>query len=254
MRIWSLARTLVVLCLWTLGSAYAQGVPRAYAVISEAARDVRVVQYQPSIGSNLPGNRVQRIDVPDGALDKVFLFAAQKQLKKASPDADIWLLAPAASDFFSPSQFADDAILTIPDDLRAALRERKSTHLLLFSRHRADADLRFLNRRDGTGQLEGLGYYVDTSTPVKRVDLGQSSIGFLASYTHFRATLIEVASARVIKTISTTANLINSVAGTAADNTHPWTALSSAEKMSQLRDLTQREVDRIVPELLSAKP
>ena len=52
----------------------------------------------------------------------------------------------------------------------------------------------------------------------------------------------------------TSASLINTVAGTAADNTHPWSALSSAEKMSQLRDLTQREVDRIVPELLSVKP
>jgi len=57
-------------------ASWAQGAPRAYAVVSEVARQVRV-SYQPSVGKLGNNNRVQKIDVPDGALDKVFLLSAQ---------------------------------------------------------------------------------------------------------------------------------------------------------------------------------
>ena len=241
---------------WLLGLAAFAAVaqtapppPRSYAVIAEVARQVSVVSMQPGTGSRLDSNMRQRIDVPDGALDKVFLLSAQAALKRLGPPSSVWLLAPADSDFFPPSVFVDGATVKMPDDLAASLKERQSTHLLLFTRHRADADLRFLNGSEGSGQLEGLGYYVDMTTPVRIVETNERGNGFLASYAHFRVTLIEVASSRVIRTLSTRANLITPVAGAKAGGTHPWSTLSSAQKMTQLRDLVIREVDRLVPEV-----
>ncbi len=140
-----------VACLWLAVAANAQPTARSYAVVSEVARQVSVVSFQVSIGSLLNNNLRQRIDVPDGALDKVFLISAQKALKLATPGAEIWLLAPADSDFFGLLQPTQGSKVTIPDDLLGALRERKSTHLLVFTRHRDDADLRFLNGSDGSG-------------------------------------------------------------------------------------------------------
>jgi hypothetical protein len=228
--------------------------PRAYAVVSEVARQVTVVSFQEATGSRLNNNIRQRIDVPDGTLDKVFLLSAQKALKQATPSGDIWLLAPADSDFFGFVQVSAGSSLKIPDDLLQALRERRSTHLLVFTRHRAEADLRFLNTGDGTGSLEGLGYYVDHHTRVRQVDVGQTAKGYLAAYTHFRATLVDVATQQVVATRASTANRITPVAGSGGQSSHPWETLTPAQKMAQLRDLVLSEVDRMVPELVNAKP
>ena len=247
------ARGLAAACLWLAGAAFAQPATRSYAVVSEVARQVSVVSFQESTGSRLNANLRQRIDVPDGALDKVFLLSAQKALKQATPAADIWLLAPADSDFFGLLKTTQGNRVTIPDDLLVALRERKSTHLLVFTRHRDDADLRFLNGSDGTGQLEGLGYYVDHFSRVRLIEAKEVGVGYLASFTHFRATLIDVATSQVVGTTVTRANIITPVAGAQSALAHPWNVLTPAQKMGQLRDLVIREVERMVPEVVGAK-
>lgn len=227
--------------------------PRAYAVVSEVARQVSVVSFQEATGSRFTNNIRQRIDVPDGALDKVFLLSAQKALKQVSPASDIWLLAPADTDFVGFIQPSKGDRLQLPDDLLSALRERKSTHLLIFTRHRAEADLRFLDSSDGTGTLEGLGYYVDHHTKVRQADARETGLGYLASYTHFRATLVDVATQQVLASSASLANRITPVAGANTGSTHPWQALTAAQKMTQLRDLVISEVDRLVPQLVQGK-
>ena len=248
------ARGLVAACLWVVTSASAQPAVRSYAVVSEVAREVSVVSFQESTGSRLNNNRRQRIDVPDGALDKVFLLSAQKALKLATPSADIWLLAPADSDFFGLLQPSPGSKVTIPDDLLGALRDRKSSHLLVFTRHRDDADFRFVDGTDSTGQLEGLGYYVDQVSRVRLIDARQVGVGYLASFTHFRATLVDVATSQVVGTAVTRAHIITPVAGAQSTSTHPWEVLTPAQKMAQLRDLVIQEVARMVPEVMGAKP
>lgn len=251
-RTWAQALAAASLC-WAMG-VNAQPAARAYAVVSEVARQVSVVSFQESTGSRINNNMRQRIDVPDGALDKVFLISAQKALKQASPGADIWLLAPADSDFFGFLQPNRGSKVTIPDDLMGALRERKSTHLLVFTRHRDDADLRFVNISDSTGQLEGLGYYVDQVSRVRRMDTNEVGVGYLASFTHFRATLIDVATLQWVGTAVTRANIITPVVRVQTGSAHPWDVLTPAQKMGQLRDLVIREVERMVPEVVGTKP
>ena len=240
--------------LATCISAGAQTAPRAYAVVSEVARQVSVVSFQEGTGSRLNNNIRQRVDVPDGALDKVFLLSAQKVLKQASPGADIWLLAPAESDFFGIVQPGKGDRVTIPDDLLAALRERKSTHLLMFTRHRADANLRFVDGNDGAGQLEGLGYYVDHQTRVRLIEAQEVGVGYLASFAHFRATLVDLSTLRAVGSMASVANLVTPVAGSKSGSGHPWQTLGPAQKMTQLRDLVIGEVERMVPELANGKP
>ena len=246
-----LGAALLACCL----SATAQiPLPRAYAVVSEVARQVSVVSFQEATGSRLNNNIRQRIDVPDGALDKVFLFGTQKALKQGTAAGDIWLLAPSESDFFGFVQVSPGDSLKIPDDLLAALRERKSTHLLLFTRHRAEADLRFLDGSGGTGALEGLGYYVDHQSPVRNLATGKTEKGYLASFAHFRATLVDVATQKVVGSSASTANRITSVAGLKSGSSHPWATLTAAQKMAQLRELIEQEVGRMVPDLIGTKP
>ena len=239
--------------LLTLG-AQAQTPPLpVIAVYSQVAREVSVVQFQESIGSRINNNVRQRIPVPDGGLDKVVVVLAGQALRQAMPMVNPWLVAPTDEDLFDTLQNATEGSkVAIVDDMMAALKERGSTQLLLFTRFRAEATLRAADSRLGSGQLEGLGFFVDTSTRIKRGDTNEVGVGFLAPYAHFRSTLIDVSTQRVLRTQTTTEGFVLSSAR-AQGSTHPWDVMTSSEKMNTLRDMLKTEIGRAVPELMAKR-
>lgn len=247
----------VWLCVWPWMHAHSQTATTppapSYAVISELAREVSVVGAQNSVGSRLDSAQRQRLAVPDGALDKVALIAAQSALKKASPQATVWLIAPADTDFFPPRQsFAVGQTVALPADLSAALKENRSTHLLLLTRFCGEAEFRFDNLTESRDMLEGVGLFVERVSRVTNRSTGITGTGFLAPFVYLRVTLIDAATSQVINTRTTKASRIFS-AGEAKDGSgNPWEALTNAEKMNTLRDILLREVDRLVPQVLVA--
>lgn len=239
---------------FAVGGAAAQSVPLppSYAVISEVAREVSIVQFQTSVGSRLNNNPRQRVGVPEGTFDKAALLAAQQALKLARPGSGAWLIAPSDSDFFDALRMPPaGGVVQMPADLAAALKENRSTHLLVFTRFRADAQIRFVELTDSPGQLDGLGLYVDRAARVKNLDNRLVSPGFLAPYVHVRATLIDTATGKVLSTKTSQASRIFTAADSKDGSTHPWDSLSSAEKMLTLRDMLRDEVTRLVPLLLA---
>ena len=252
MTAYRLPHLLCTLALMGAAAAVAQPAPRSYAVISEIARELSVVGFQESTGTRLDPNLRQKIKVPEGALDKVALATAQLAVKTAAPAATVWLIAPADTDFFDGLQNATVGdTVRMPDDLATALKENRSTHLLLFTRHRASAQFRFTNMRDGEGPLQGLGLYVDRSLKVHDPDIRQSGVGYLAPFAHFRATLIDAGTARIVGTETVRASQV--FAASQASSGNPWEALSAAQKMTALSNIIQAEVKRVVP-LLVATP
>jgi hypothetical protein len=249
-----------VVLLSSLGAALASAqtstapppASRAYAVISEVARDVSVVSFQESTGSRMNQNKRERLPVPDGALDKVALITAQQALKKAAPAASVWLIAPPDSDFFPDLYSATvGETVKVPADLAAAFKENRTTHLLLFTRDKAEAQFRFVHMIDSSGPLDGLGFYVDRRTQVKNLQTSEAGVGYLAPYVHIRATLIEAATSKVVGTKSTQASQLFS-AGEAKDGSgNPWEALTAAQKMNTLRDMLRDEVTRLTPLVLA---
>lgn len=234
-------------------AALAQPAARSYAVISEIAREVSVVEFQGRTGTGIEPSLRKRIPIPDGALDKVALVGAQQALKRAAPNASVWLIAPAEEDFFDSLQTAavGDRV-AVPDDLAAAFKENRSTHLLLFTRYKTAAPFLFARVYDGEAPLEGLGFYVDRFLPVEERGI-VSGVGYLAPFAHFRATLIDTATAKVIRTETVRASQVLG-AGLAKDGTgNPWDVLSSVERINKLRDMVLDEVTRVVP-LLVATP
>ncbi|MDP2004201.1 MAG: hypothetical protein Q8K45_00855 [Rubrivivax sp.] len=234
-------------------SVTAQSSPRAYAVVSEVAREVSVVIYQESTGSLIGNNMRQRIAVPEDALDKVVLVGARQALQKAEPGARIWLIAPTDTELFEGLQNATEGErVAIPADLAAALRQNGSTHLLLFTRYRSDAQLRGYKTMFGSGRLEGLGFYVDRHTPGYIPETGDHIKGFLAPYTYFRATLIDAATAKVLHTRTIAKGVAVSSSETTAGK-HAWDVWTPAQKMTSLRDMLMAEVAQVVAELAAAR-
>jgi len=232
--------------------AHAQS-PRSYAVISEMAREISLYTYQPQIGSRINANPVTRLPVAEGVFDKVALIKAKEALEKGDPGARIWLIAPATTDFFDArGTVTEGAGFGIPDDLAAGMKERGTTHLLVFTRLRADAKFQFNNTSAGEGAIEGAGFYVDRSVSVQNTETLQNSLGYMAPYLYVRATLVDAASGKVLATRRVLASRVV-IARTADQSQHPWNLMSAADKANALGDMIKAEVEKSVGELLARR-
>lgn len=246
------ALALQAICL-PLASAQTAPAARSYAVLSEIGREIHVVAFQANTGSRIDGTPRRSIPMPSDALDQVVVLTARSALVKLQPQSRPWLIARADSDFFEAADVPPaGARIGMPADLAAALLQQGSTHLLLFTRLRAPASLRFVNSIETGSKLEGLGFYMDNYMMTFRSDTGAEARGFLAPYAYFRATLVDVRSGQVLKSRPITASQTISAAG-AKGSGSPWDALSTEEKIEALRTMLVIEVEAAVP-LLAAAP
>jgi hypothetical protein len=227
---------------------------RSYSVLSELARDVHVIIQQPKIGSNLDQNRQQRMPIPERVFDRAALAQAKAELQTAQPGAAVRTFVPLEADVFDPRQsFAPGSDAGLPADLKDALRQQGSSHLLLLTRYPAEAAIQTLNAKVGSGRLEGIGFYVDHQT---LIDVRGANVvgrrGFLAPFVYLRATLIDGTSGRVVATRTHT-RAEAYPAGEGADSPNPWDTLDAAQKVRLLSDMLQQALADVVPAVLAAR-
>jgi hypothetical protein len=236
-------------------AALAQTGPRSYAVISEISREVQAIVYVPKgTGTMIDKQQREALGVPAGTMDKLALLAVQHSLKTSAPDVKPWLLAPADTDFFERGlEPIAGRSVKMPADLADAFKDNKTTHLLLLTRHKALAQFRFEDAVDGDTTLEGIGFFVDRFTRVNNRVTSTSGIGFLAPFVYFRASLIEVATGKVLKSETARATRIYAAGDAPGQAAVPWQTLTPEQKMTTLREMLEGEVKRIVP-LLVATP
>jgi len=248
-------RRLVGLLLATAtAAASAQTAPRSYAVISEFAREINVVTFQESTGSRLNNNLRTSMPMPGGALDKVALVAARQAIQKTEAGAGVWLVAPLDSDLFAPTQvFSEGGVLKLPDDVSGEMKTRGHTHLVLLTRLRAEADLKALDGRLGTGTLEGLGFYLDRVAAMRNANTGQSTTGFLAPYLHARAVLVDAANGRIVGVRNIRQSHVYVNTRTDVSGTDPWEGMKPDEKVRYLAEMINREVAAALPALLASR-
>lgn len=197
-------------------------------------------------------NNMQSV-VPSGtqAFDAAALAAARGALAQAFPSAEIALLAvPAADSDLDPARVLVDGTTVVPTGvLVGALRREGFTHLLMIVKHRGLAHLQLVGQTVGSGQLQGLGFYVDNDLRVYREDTHETARGFMAPYVYVRLWLVDVASSQVVgeKTITASAARAN-YAGLS-----PWGAMSSEAKIALLTDLVRESVGSAAASLLQSR-
>jgi hypothetical protein len=244
-RMWSCS--VVGLALATLCAlATAQTAQRSVAVISELGREIRVIYYEPQTGSRTANNRVDRLATSTRAFDRAALVAAQRAIVKADPAAKVLLVAPLDVDVFDLLQSAVvGTSVTIPADIAGDLKAQGQTHLLLFTRHRANILAKSFDGTNlATGQADGLGFYVDRTELIRNVTKGQSDVGFYAPFVHARAALIELASGKIVRTATMVFADPIPVAGT---------SLGTDDQLRILGKMLSDQVEASVPALLAPK-
>jgi hypothetical protein len=232
------------------GPAHAAEGARKFAALSVLGDSIQVVVYEGKTGSHLDRNQRDAMPVGD-LLDRTALLAVDAGLKKADPARAVSLLLLPVQKTAAGREGLLDGTRFVPTEaVTAALKQAAATHLLLVSKHRAPASLQADSVSFGNGQLEGVGFYIDTALKVRSGKDESSSAGFLAPYAYIKVSLVDVASGQVLQqqTIRASAAYANDK-GAGGD---PWDALSSDRKAEVLRTLIRDEVVRVVPPMVEA--
>jgi len=244
----ALAALLGVFIFGSASADPAEAPIRKIAVTSLIGDVLTVDTYRKRTSSHIENNLQQIVPSGTTAFDLAALAAARSALAGAFPSAEIALLAvPAAHSDLDPTRvIVDGAPVAPPGPLVAALKREGFTHLLVIVKHRGLAHLQLAGQTVGSGQLQGLGFYIDNELPVQSAETHETGRGFLAPYVYVRLWLVDLASLRAIreKTVTASTTRANYV------GLSPWEAMSSEAKVALLTDMVSRSVEAAMSSLL----
>jgi hypothetical protein len=241
---------LVALLLLAAPFANAAG-ERKYAVLSLIGDRLLIVTHDMQTGSRLDKNQRSYANINNPVLDNGTAFAIEDAIKQAQPGSEVVLLGARDAKLFASQadmlegKGASSAFLA---SLRAALGNLKATHLIVATKYRHEAMLEFSDGNVGSGQIEGLGFYIDHLLRVTNQTTQETATGFLAPFAYFRLSLVDLSNWQVLREDRVMASQVRSAASSASG--HPWAAMSAQEKVNSLEQMVRYETLRVVPALL----
>lgn len=222
-----------------------------YAVLSLLADKFDVVNARAAIGSRIDQNRRQTFEDPQGLFDRYAAVAVERAIRGGDASTAVTMLAlPRTSIYYDqPHKIFDGRSVALPGSLVDALIAAKASRLVLLTKHRDEVRVPLTSGATGTGNVRGLGFYIDSDLHITNNSTGESSFGVLCPYVYVRISLIDVESGdvireRIVRAMST--YLPSQKAGIA----HPWDVLDPEQKIDALRGLLERELAKAVPALL----
>lgn len=236
------------------GASHAQAInveQENLAVLSLVGDAMTIVSFVPATGSHVDTNHHQTLPLPDRSLDNAILRATDQALKKAAAKSSAVLLSSSDPTLFSDQhRLFDGDRLLLPPDLQKVITDHAATHLLLLTKHRADAALKFRHSTGGSGKLEGLGFYLDTTVKVRTSNGRKVGTGLIAPYVYLDLWLVNAKTWAVVKRRSIkTAETISSARG--SDDTDPWKSFTDAQKTAMLLGSARRSIAEAVQQLLT---
>jgi hypothetical protein len=154
--------------------------------------------------------------------DRTVLEVLAGSVPKVQPSAKLSFLAMSAPEAFERQEdWFDGDKVTLPVALRDAVAKEGAGEMLLITKIRGEAAITDGTTKFGAGKLSGLGFYIDTFTPMMDPELGEVK-GYIAPYVYVKLSVIELATSKV------TAHRLVQVGS-------PYTSLKSQEMMDALQ-------------------
>lgn len=224
------------------------------AALSLIGDRLQMVSSQMQTGSRIDRNRKEHVALQTDELDVAMVLGFEKHAKAARPEVGVVLLR--ANDH-SIHELQDAVVAGKRElkDLLAAVaplaRRAGATHLVLFAKHRGDAQIQVGDGSVGAGFIDGLGFYVDRWTRFRQTDQGMQEAGLLAPFAYYQALLVDLDGLKVVarETYQQARALLPGAR--VKDLTDPWNYLTPAEKVETLKALSTEGLERVVPKILA---
>ena len=236
-----LLASMAMLALPAAGAA--EATKPTVAVLSLIGDEMTLVTRRLLTGSRLDRNDRQSVPIVDPAFDVAAAVAAERAIKEAMPSADRLRMSVRDKRLFA---LQDSVFQPGPasDGLRQALQtlllDAKATHLMLITKRRDNAQFRLADSHIGDGKIEGIGIFIDNSAWLEDPTTRKFGTGYFACYAYVKATLVDVATMRVLGASDGTESAITTAIDGSATNA--WEALSPAGKAENLMRVADRAV------------
>lgn len=230
-------------------SCLAHAGERSYAVLSFVGDRLLVTQYVGKTGSNLDRNPRQYLDLASDVLDRTALREVRTQVDAIQPGAHIELLAATDKGLRDAARAAVERADVSPlvAALRPELKGIDVTHWILVTKARAEVRAPIREGTIGTGQVDGLGFYIDRWRSLQVVETGEITEGFLTPFAYLRVSLVEASTGKVVRE----EQALMSTTHTRQSATHPWDALDAEAKVAMLERLLRQGIGQAMPRLLA---
>ncbi|MEP7154242.1 MAG: hypothetical protein ABI905_00610 [Betaproteobacteria bacterium] len=236
----------------TPATSPAQADAPTYALLSLIGDKLDIVIAHSGSGTDR-SRREPPLDITDPVFDNLAATAAGEAIRRVTPRAELALLNSR-----SPVLFAKQAelfeekngVVSIPDAIRSALKNEKADYLVLIAKHRSESEFQVAGFPDGTGLIEGLGFYLDGATIVDSREGSEAGRGYIAPFVYMKVWLVDAKTGKLLGRHTVKASTVISSARALDGKTSPWAALTSAEKIGAINRLIQRELQRVMPQIL----
>ncbi len=225
----------------------AQVASPVYAVLSLVGDRFDIVSAVRQTGARIDRNYRTPLPIAIDAFDKAVIDAVGREIVKLDKRSEIAALNTRSPVLFEKHRelfFSSNSGYVMPNAIREAVAAQKATHLILVTKHKDEAVLKYRDGYDGVGRLEGLGFYLDT--------LGETSN--IVPYVYIKLDLVEMASSRLLSTRLIRASIALTKRGALAYTTgEAWEVLTSAEKVRIIEEMLRDEIAKAMPYLIQGK-
>ncbi len=226
---------------------------RRYAILSLIGDRLLISQYvPPAAAGGVDSNTHDFLQLEDPALEKTSLVAVEQAIKKIDPTAKpVLLFAQDGRIYTAQERMLDEGgnSLHMLDYIRGLLMGQDVTHLILVTKVRQAARLQIDRAQVGSGVLEGLGFYIDPSLPIKDTSSGKTGAGLVAPFAYIKVTLVNLAKSTIVREEVATGSTVTGW-GQFTDTYNPWTNLPAERKVQLLQGVVRAELAGAVPRVL----
>ncbi len=247
---------------WPLAMAVAPWLVRAAAepirslgVFSLLGDEVSIVHPAAPTDTRLDRKLTESLVQRDIGFDQAALRGVRSVLSRQAPQARLQMFR-ATKPIPVPEQrvVADGAAKAeLPAWIVETIGRAGLTHLLVVTRTRGEASFPLLNGHSiGRGNVEGIGFYMDTITEVRNADTGVGGLGFLGAFVMLRIQLLDAVSGDLLGSQDVRVGQIHA-GRRSAEAENVWNALDPVEKVEVLRSMVQSNVERVMPAVFDGK-
>ncbi|GAA5178844.1 hypothetical protein GCM10025771_19010 [Niveibacterium umoris] len=222
-------------------AAWAETRTQKYAVISLVGDALTLVTHQPVTGSRIDRNIKHAMPDPERSMDRFVLREVNQILTESNRGVETVLLTIPGADAIA----LGEKVCELPA-LQDAIRAESVTKIVLVTKFRGLARMRFGNGSEGDGTIEGIGFYLDKTMPTQN-ESGKVSKGFLAPFAYIKLTLLDGNTFAELASAAVTESLSISTPG--SDEQSPWEALQPEEKVAALQHVVRKSLRGEMPKL-----
>lgn len=225
----------------------------SYAILSLAGDAISTVAFNPTTGTNMDANRRHILELHNAVLDVAAVESANTALKAAWPGVKTALLVTQDTDLYKAQNDMFDAPDANKDNrefLKSLLTKRAVNYLVLITKFNAPTEIKFNDMHIGSGNLNGLGFYVDSVTSVRNLDTLEAGTGFLASFAYLKIRLIDAQTLAVVGEVNEKQTSLVGNNNRGETGFRAWDLLTGKEKIELLQTLVGDTMNDAITRLL----